>query len=550
MKPYYRYIENINNGKIAAGKSIKEAVKRFEDFLAREDLYFDEDCVDDCIEFISNIRHFLGKSHGKRFILEDWQCFVLAHLGLKHKDTGLRAVNELYIQIARKAGKDALMAAIALYLMIAEGEAAPEIVCAANSTDQARILFEYITKFALSLDPTKTVLKPYRNYIKMPSNNGIVTVISSDPSKADGKNVSTFFIDEFHEARDRKMYDVLKSSQGMRTQPLAFIITTAGFDLNGPCHDMYELGIQVLAGVKTMDNFVPLIWELDEEDDWEDPDNFIKVQPNLGVTVTKEYMLEEVNKAKVDSTARSGVLTKTFNKWVQSKVFWLPQPMIARLMRTIDIEEFRGRNVIIGCDLSTVNDLSSISVFCPPADENEKYRFKQYSFLPEATITEHPNRALYEKFVNEGSLIMTPGNVIDYDFITAKIGEINQICPVAAIYVDRWNATQMTITLTEAGYNVMEFSQAIGNYNACVKEFERLARDGRIEIDKSAKTLWMFGNVFLKQDVNGNVKPSKEVGAGGRGGSSKKIDDVIAMTTALGGWLKAPIFNDFSIFVI
>lgn len=543
MKGFERYIEKVKSGEILTGLYIKQAVDRFCTFRSRPDIYFDEEVVDNAEFFISQIKHFLGKSNGKPFILEDWQSFILANIfGLKWKDTGKRVCNESYIQVARKAGKDAFMAAIALYMLIADGESAPEIACLANSRDQGRILFEYIQKFAHSLDPKNEYLKAYRNYLKMPSNNGVVKVFSADASKLDGLNVNLFCIDEFHEARDRKLYDVMKSSQGMREQPLGVILTTAGFNLDGPCHDMFELSIQILAGVKEMDNFFPFIWSLDADDDWTDPKNFIKCQPNLGVTVSEEFMLGEVNKAQVDSTALTGVLTKTFNKWVQSKVTWIPQPIIANLMRKIDLEEFRGKNVIMGCDLSSVNDIASISIFLP-AEGEEKCKFKTWTFLPEDTIKEHPNRALYQKFVENGEMITTPGNVCDYDFISNAIYDISQVCPIAAIYLDKWNATQFQITLTEAGYNVIEFSQSVGNYNGCTKEFERLARQGEMEIDKSTCVLWQFGNVFLKGDINGNLKPSKE-------SSSKKIDSVISMTTALGGYLKEPIDNDFSIFVI
>lgn len=544
MRGYEQYIKDVRSGKVRTGKYIKQAVERFCAFRERPDIWFDEEVVDTAEFFISQIRHFLGKSAGSPFVLENWQSFVLASIfGLKWKDTGFRVCNEAYIQVARKAGKDAFMAAISLYLLIADGENAPEIACLANSRDQARILFEYITNFAKCLDPSKETLKTFRNYIKCPANNGVVKVFSADASKLDGLNVSCYFVDEYHEARDRKLYDVMKSSQGMRQQPLGVIITTAGFNLDGPCHDMFELAVQILAGVKEMDNFFPFIWSLDEDDDWTDPKNFIKCQPNLGVTVSEEFMISEVNKAQVDSTALSGVLTKTFNKWVQSKVTWIPQPIIANLMKPLSLDDFKGKSVVMGCDLSSVNDVASISIMLPPGGEDEKYLFKTWTFLPEATIKEHPNRALYEKFVENGEMITTPGNVCDYDFILHQIHDINLVCPIASIYLDKWNATQFQIDTTEAGYNVNEFSQAVGNYNACTKEFERLAREGRIVIDKSACVLWQFGNVFLKGDINGNVKPSKE-------SSSKKIDSVISMTTALGGYLKDPIDNDCEIFVI
>lgn len=545
MTVWDQYCEDVESGRIATGKTIKEAVARYRNFQAREDVYFDQTSVDDCIAFIGNMRHFLGKSAGKPFLLEPWQQFIIANiLGFRWVETGFRVCRETYIQIARKAGKDALLAAIVLYLMIAEGEASPQIVAASNSTDQSRILFEYITKFAHSLDKTRKMLVPYRNYLKCPANNGVVQVISSDPSRADGKNLSAFVIDEYHEARDRRMYDVLKSSQGMRNEPLAIIITTAGFNLDGPCHDMYELAIQVLANVKQMDNFFPFIWELDETDDWRDPKNFVKCQPNLGVTVTREFMEEEVHKAEVDSTAVSGVLTKTFNKWVQSRVTWIPQDVLARLMRPVDLQQYRGYTAYLGCDLSTVSDFSSISLMIPPQGELTKYVFKSWCFLPEETIKEHPNKILYNKFIDEGTMIVTPGNVIDYDYIISQIGEISRVVPITGVYLDKWNASQFQVQLTNEGFNVAEFSQSIGNYNACTKEYERLVREGNVIIDRSACVLWQQGNAFLKTDFNGNCKPSKESGY-------KKIDSIISMTTALGGYLKqGGIMNDFEIFSV
>lgn len=543
MQPWEKYCEDIKSGRIASGNSIKKAVERFERFKERDDIYFDSDEVEKCISFIGTMKHFLGKSAGTYFKLENWQTFLLANIfGLKWKENGRRVCRETYIQIARKSGKDATIAAICLYLLIAEGEASPQIVGAANSTDQARILFEYITKFGQSIDPKNKILKPYRNYIKCPANDGIVKVISSDAGKMDGLNLSAFVIDEYHQSKTREMYDVLKSSQSMRTNPLAIIITTAGFDLNAPCHDMYDLGHDVLDGIKTMDNFFPFIWELDPEDDWKNPDNFIKCQPNLDVTATKDFMLEEVQKAEMDSTAVTGVMTKTFNVWVQSKITWIPREIIAGLMERVYLEEHRGKNVILGLDLGSVSDFTSLTVFIPPTD-TEKMIFKTWCFLPEQTLIGHPHELLYRKFIQEGSMIITPGNVFDQDFLIAKIGELSRIVNISAIYLDKWNAVQTQVKMTELGYNVQEFSQAIGNYNGCTKFFETEARKGNMIIDTSSCILWEFGNVFLKQDFQGNVKPSKE-------SAYKKIDSVISMTTALGGWIKNPISNDFEITVL
>ena len=167
MKGYYTYIYGVLDGSIVVGKNIKLMCQRFLDLKNSDDIYFDEECVDEAILFISNIKHFLGKSAGTHFHLESWQQFIVACiLGLKWKKNNYRVCKETYIQISRKAGKDAFMAALSLYMLVVDGESAPEIACLANSRDQARILFDYIVNFSKSLDPKGNAIKAFRNYVK------------------------------------------------------------------------------------------------------------------------------------------------------------------------------------------------------------------------------------------------------------------------------------------------------------------------------------------------------------------------------------------------
>ena len=197
-------------------------------------LYFDSKCVDEGIKFISLIKHYLGKHAGEPFVLSDWEAFIFAYIfGLKWKSTGLRVTRSVYIEMARKQGKSAFTAAIGLYMLLADGEASPEIVFCANSREQAKIILNITQNFAKSLDTKGGVLKQFRQQIQCKSNNGFIKIISSDASKGDGMNISFFVEDEFHEAKDRRLYDVLASSQGMRTQPLAMVITTAVITLTG-----------------------------------------------------------------------------------------------------------------------------------------------------------------------------------------------------------------------------------------------------------------------------------------------------------------------------
>ena len=543
MRGYEQYITDVRDGKIVVCSFIKQAIERFEKMRGREDIYFDAPCVDEAIDFISNIKHFLGKSAGRNFYLENWQQFILANLlGLKWKSSGLRVCRETYIQIARKAGKDAFMAALAIYMMVIDGEASPEIACLANSRDQARILFDYITNFSKSIDPKGAAIKSFRNYVKFPSNNGVVKVFSADASKLDGLNVSLAVVDEYHEAKDRKLYDVMKSSMGMRTQPLMVVITTAGYNLDGPCHDMYKLALEVLSEVKTDDTFFPFLFCLDEDDDIDDEKNWYKCQPNLGVTVSMDFMRGELVKMKNDATAEVGIKTKTFNMWCTSSMVWIKPEVVVQNMKGLKLEDYIGYTGVIGVDLGSVNDLTAVSLMIPTIN---KKVFLNWSFLPEETYKEHPNKELYDKFIKEGSLILTPGNVTDFDYVANHIRSINDIIPITDVYYDKWNSTQWAITMTEMGFNLIEFSQAIGNYNAATKEFQRLMLTGELEIQKSANFLWQMTCVTLKVDHNGNCKPAKTAW------NTQKIDNIISSTTALGGWLKAGgCSNDFEIFTM
>ena len=214
----YEYIDDVKKERIKAGIEVHQAIQRFENDLLREDIYFNEKKAFKAITFISHLKHFTGKHDNKNFILEKWQIFIISNIfGWVNKATGLRRFNNAYIEIARKNGKTALSAAISLYCLIAEGEANAEVILAANSREQAKICFTSVSKFAKKLDPKEQYIRAYRNEVKF--DNNIVKVVAADSSKLDGLNASCVILDEYHAAKTSLVYDVLKSSQGMREQP-------------------------------------------------------------------------------------------------------------------------------------------------------------------------------------------------------------------------------------------------------------------------------------------------------------------------------------------
>lgn len=541
MRGYEKYITDVLSKKIPTCLYIFQAVERFERLRKRKDIWFDVDAVDDCIAFIGTMKHYLGKSAGKPFVLEPWQEFFFANIvGLKWKRDNTRVCREVYLQMARKQGKTAMIAALALYFLIADGEASPEIACLATSREQAHICFDMIGQFAKSLDPNEQDLKHYRNFIKFPANNGQCKVFSSDSSRLDGLNISLGIIDEAAALKDNLLYSVIKSSMGMREQPLLVQITTPQFDLTSPAYLTYQMGIEVLAQIKENDSFFPFLFTLDVDDKWDDEDCWIKSNPNLGVTVTKEFLKGEVKNAKNDSTQEVPVKIKNIGIWCSSSMSWIQQELVAQYMQTLLWKDFEGCTCYIGVDLASVSDFTSMSVLIPKDDK--KY-FKTITFIPRETLENHPDKELYQRYIREGSMIVTPGNVTDYDYILNQIFTINEVMGIEGVYYDKWNATQFAITATEAGINMQPYSQAVGNFNAPTKEFERLLKEGNLVIDKSSNILWQIGNVELKMDINGNCKPSKEK-------DKKKIDSVISMITALGGYLQNPVSNDFEIFIL
>lgn len=542
MRGYEKYIEDVLNGKIKTSLYIKQVVQRFVDFRNRPDIYFDADCVNEGIDFLYQMKHSVGKSAGQHFELLPWQQFFFAVLmGLKWRDNDKRVVRSVYLECARKQGKSSIIAALALYHMIADGEAGPSVACLASTRDQARLIFEMITNYAKSIDPKSQYLKYYRNYIKMDANNGECKVFSSDASKLDGLNISLGIVDEYAVQPNNELYNKIKTSMGFREQPLMVCLTTPQGNLNSPAHKTFEVAIEILAGVKDEDEFWPFLYTLDTDDAWDDESVWIKSNPSLGATVTMDFLRAEANAAKNDTSKLVAFKTLYAGVWCQSLTTWIQQEIVASRMKTkINVDDFYGWPCVIGMDLGSVSDFTSITALWI---KEGQYYFKTWTWIPEMTYQTHQNKLLYDRFIQEGSMLISDGNCTDYNRICAKIGEISQISPVQAIYTDSWNATATMVTLQDMGFNVIPFSQAIGNFNSPTKSMERLIRDGYAVIDRSENVLWQFGNIELKMDHNGNIKPSK-------GNNEKKIDSVISMITALGGYEKEGISSDFDIFIL
>lgn len=536
-KAYIQYPVDVISGNVIAGKHIKKACERFFSLMDDDRYMFLEEKVDKVIRLYHHLRHFKGRHSGKPFVLEPWQEWIIASIyGFYNKSDGSRLTQTVYIEVARKNGKTALAAGIGLNALINDDEDGAEVYFAANSKDQVKIsAWPLCSNFAKAFDPKEKYLKVYRDTINFNKTISWLKVLAADSTKLDGPNPSTFILDEYHAAKSNSLKAVLESGQGTRDNPLEIIITTAGFDKLGPCYELRTTATEILNGLKEDDSFFMAIYSLDEKDDWKDEANWIKSNPNMDVTVKSSYLRKEVRKAMNTPSDEVNVKTKNLNMWCDSSDVWIPDDYILACSRKVDLDDFTTKDdCFAGIDLSSTSDLTCVSFMIP---KDGKFYFKTLYYLPEEALETKKNKEQYSEWVRLGFLKLTPGNVVDYDYILDDILSVDKRLYIVKVGYDSWNATQFVINATDKGLPMEPVSQSIGNFNRPTKEMERVILSGNVVIDNNPITRFCFRNVVMKLDHNGNTKPSKEY-------RDKKIDGVISMIEAMGVCLMTPQYSN------
>lgn len=531
---YTQYAKDVLSGKILTGYLIKLAAQRYLDFMQREDMEFRPEMADKPVKFISKLLHTEGQFYRKPFVLQDWQAFlVYAMFGFYWKGTDKRVCRNAYIQISRKCGKTSLASALALYGLIADGEAGAEIDFVAPSAEQTRIGFRAASNYAESIN-RNGILNCLRNTIIFHPTKGRIRMMSSDAKLGDGFNPHFAIIDEYHALETNDLPNVMMSGMGMRRNSMMIYITTAGFNIYGPCKEYRDMCEDILLGNKSDDSIFALIYELDKEDFWPDEKNWKKCCPSIDITVSKDYLSSQVTLAKNNISMEVGVRTKNLNQWVETSNVWISDEMIKNSMKDVPIQVFDNQSVSAGIDLAAVSDLTVYALMAAPDPNREfepdKYIFKCFYYLPSECLENNKNWQKYRQWQQHKYLTVNPGNVTDYRYILDDMkGSMDKFC-FNGVYYDAWQSTLFIIMATEEGLPCVPYSQSIGNFTKPVRTFELLLKRGDIVIDDNPITRWCFQNVVLKEDVNQNVKPAKD-------NNNNKIDAVIAILEALGGWL-------------
>jgi len=492
--------------------------------------YFDKQAADKAISFIETfITHTKGELTGKPFILEDWQKEIVGNIfGWKNKETDLRKYRTVFIEVPRKNGKTTLCAAIGIYMLFADRERGAEIYAAAGDRNQAGIVFEIAKGMIANNVELSSRGKVFRNSITNESKGNFFQAISSDSKTKHGFNANCIIFDELHTQPNRDLWDTLTTSTGARREPLTIAITTAGYDRQSICYELYNYAKRVLDKSISDESFYPVIYEAEAEDDITLESTWKKANPNYGISLRKDYMERESKRAIELPSYQNTFKRLMLNIWTESQTKWIGHDEWMECHQEFDYSTLEGKECWGGLDLASTRDLSAfVLVF----NVNGKFIVKPYIFIPKENAKKRSDRdgVNYVEWLRDGHVFGTEGDVQDYHFIRAKINELSKKYRIQSICYDRWNASQIVIDLQNDGANMDPFGQGFVSMSMPTKALEVEIIAKNIIHDNNPCLNWCLSNITIQEDPAGNIKPNKSK-------SVDRIDPIVALIMALGGY--------------
>jgi phage terminase large subunit-like protein len=552
IKRYDAYLKSVTAKNSNVGLYIKQAVARQLADLEREKTkefpyYFDKQEAARWLGFISILRHTSGEWKGQFFQIQDFQAFRWAVLfGWQRKDGKGRRFRRAYIEVARKQGKTEEAAAIAIGGLLIDGEETAQIFSAATTRQQAKIVYGAAKIMARELKKDSPAIEGMvrllAHRILNTATDSFFEALSSDAWTLDGLSPHFSIIDEYHAHPTSDVLKVLETGAGARRSPLFYIITTAGFDIESPCFNLRRSAIDILSGSKQDETFFTAIYTLDEGDDWNNEKTWIKSNPQIGITPTWDFMRSEYVKA-VNEGGQSEVefKTKNLNIWTTSAKTWIADEAWMSCPNEIDVDQLYGRKCYGGLDFAAVSDFTAASLVFPPDDtENGEFIILPFFWIPEETLKirsrDYPDM---KRWVKDGFINVTPGNVTDYDYLIAEMHKIRETYTMLSMGYDPHNAWQTVAKLQDDGFPMAVYRQGYATMSPPTKEFERFVKQKRINHGNNPVLRWMMTNVNPKYDRAENITLHKMT-------KHQKIDGVIATVIAFGEMLSNPTADSYS----
>ena len=488
---------------------------------------YDEDKADRAVNFIQGLKHTKGKWKGVPFNLLDWQSKIIRDLFGTVREDGNRQYRTAYIEIPRKNGKSEIAAAVALKLLFADSEPGAEIYSAAADRDQAAIVFSVAVDMIEQAPELAKRCKIIRSTKRIIKNDGsFYRVLSADHSTKHGFNASGIIFDELHTQPNRNLWDVLTTSGGTRSQPLVFAITTAGYNKHSICFEQHDYSRKILDEVIDDHTFYPVIFSAPDDAEWTDEEVWKSANPALGNFRDIEEMRALCYKAQQVPALQNTFRRLYLNQWTSQETRWLDLHKWDETAGEVFVEDLLGETAYAGLDLASTTDIAAFVMVFP--DEDGCYDVLPYFWIPEERVQERAerDRVPYDVWVDQGYIQTTPGDVIDYRYIRAKIEELSEKHFIEEIAFDRWGATQIIQELEDAGLTVVQFGQTFAAMSPPTKELMNLVLSKRLRHGGNPVLRWMADNLMVKQDPAGNLKPDKSK-------STEKIDGMVALIMGL-----------------
>lgn len=522
-------------------REVLMGVPGYDPFRESAGVFFDPELATRALRFYPEcLTHVEGECAGKPFELEKWQKSYIANLyGWQRVDSYGRTVRryrETFFLVPRKNGKTPLAAGICLYGLFCDGEAGAQVYSAAADKDQAAILYRHASGMILNEPELSNRAKIYRalkSIERKDDSASVYRVLSSDAHTKHGGNSHLILVDELHAQPNRDLVDVLMTSMASqgRRQPLIVYITTADFMRPSICNEKYEYACKVRDGIIPDQSFLPVIYEAGPKDDWTSEETWKKANPNLGVSVSIDYLRRECTKAKESPQYENTFKRLHLNIRTQNDCRWMDMGKwgdCGDAPHDID-----GRSAIGALDLATTTDLAAFVALFQSDDGYFDIICKFWCPIEGIRKRSQRDRVPYEQWVSEGWITATDGNVTDYDVIRRDIQELAEQFSIREIAVDRWNATQITTQLGGDGFEMVPFGQGFGSMSAPSKELEKIVISKKLRHGNNPVLNWMASNVAIEQDAAGNIKPSKKK-------STERIDGIVALVMALGRMISQP----------
>lgn len=526
------YGRKVLSGEIVVCKQIKQGVqKHYADLKASPEngFVFSEERAQYAIQSFLFVKHSKGKFAGQQFVPSLWQQFwVAVAFGWMRLD-GTRRYREVYLEVGRKNGKTTLLAGIGINMLCMDGEAGSEVYAAATKLDQAKILYDEAKQMIRGSPLLSGRIKVLRDSIEQINQRGFMKALGRDSKSMDGLNPHCGIIDELHAHKTSEIYDVLKSALGARSQPMLWIITTAGFDLSSFGYEQHRYAEKVLSGEVVDDELLPIIYTVDDPEKWDDPVEWGKANPNLGVSVYLENMEMDCERAKKQPSQQANFKTKRLNIWLASGEQWIPFEDWRKCgSKKLKLDDFRGEKCWIGIDLAEKSDVAALCLVF--IREGHFYVFFRL-YLNEYEVEKQENQH-YRRYRDIGELIVTDGNATDFDVIRHDLNRFKKDFKVVEVPYDPRFASYFATKLVEDGLPMVEIAQTAQHFTQPIIEIENMVLENKLHHDGNSMVEWMMSNVVMRiSKFTGLKQPTKET-------NREKIDGPVAMLLAVGRALK------------